>query len=73
MYRYAPSDYARHIDARRLFWIGKVTPVTACGALVVLAYCTRILWTMICAAIFFAIIAYGVATRVRTFLEEAKR
>ena len=61
---YKPQEYWVDRKARRLFLIGKITPLTACLAIITLAYATRLWWLEAPAWLFFAVAAYGVVTRI---------
>jgi hypothetical protein len=63
-HRYQPSDYWDDQRARRLFLLGKISPLTACGAVVALAYATSLWWFIVPAWLFFVILAYGVVWRI---------
>ncbi len=64
MSRYRVEDYLAIPEARRLYWAGKLTPVVACAAIVVLSYCTHLWWLELPAWLFLAIIVGGVTWRV---------
>jgi hypothetical protein len=62
--RYQPHQYWADPRARRLFLAGKAAPLTACGAIVALAYSIGLWWLIIPAWLFFAVAAYGVILRI---------
>jgi hypothetical protein len=61
--RYRPEEYMASAEARRLFLLGKITPVIACVAIVTLSFCTRLWWVELPACILLAIVSVGV-TRI---------
>lgn len=65
MNRYPSNEYRTSEDYRRLFWIGKITPLAACAAIVALAYCTGLWWVIAPAWLFLGIILWGVIWRIR--------
>jgi hypothetical protein len=67
--RYKPHEYWADKKARRLFLIGRITPLTALLAIVALAYTTHIWWLELPAWLFVALLTYGVVTRIN----QAKR
>ena len=68
--RYKPQEYWSDGRARRLFLVGKATPLTACLAIVVLAYLIGVWWLEVPAWAFFAFVSYGVVTRIRCAQKE---
>jgi len=62
--RYRHVEYWTDRKARGLFLLGKVTPLTACGAIVALAYVSGRWWLVLPAWSFFVVVAYGVVTRI---------
>jgi hypothetical protein len=60
-----PENYMTSPAARRLFLLGKITPLTACAAMVALAYCSRLWWLVVPAWLFFGVIVIGIIIRVR--------
>ncbi len=64
MSRYRVEEYLAIPEARRLYWAGKLTPVAACAAIVVLSYCAHLWWLESPAWLFLAIIVGGVTWRV---------
>ncbi len=63
--RYRPEEYTALPEARRLYLAGKITPVCATAALVILHYCTGLLWLEIPAWCIFGVITAGVFRIVR--------
>ncbi|HLI96551.1 MAG TPA: hypothetical protein VKT72_10755 [Candidatus Baltobacteraceae bacterium] len=59
--RYGPDEFVSSPQARRLFLAGKITPIIACAALVLLSYFTGLIWLVIPAWLLFGVIVLGVA------------
>jgi hypothetical protein len=59
--RYRVEDYLATEEARRLFLMGKITPVVACLAIVTLSFLTRLWWVELPACLLTGIITVGVA------------
>lgn len=62
--RYKPHEYWTDPGARRLFLIGKITPLITLLAIVALAYTTRLWWLEVPAWGLFAFFAYGAVVRI---------
>ncbi len=58
--RYRAEDYLRTKEARRLFLLGKITPVVACLAIVMLSFLTRLWWIELPACLLLVVIVIGV-------------
>lgn len=65
MVLYRPESYMTERHARHLFLLGKITPLTACSAIVALAYCSHLWWLVVPAWVFLGVIATGVILRIR--------
>jgi hypothetical protein len=62
--QYEPHQYWTDRAARRLFLIGKITPLITLLAIVALAYTTRFWWLEVPAWGILVLIAYGAVVRI---------
>lgn len=51
---YPKNDYLRDAQGRRLFWIGKITPLFFVLGVLGAAWCTHIWWVFAWACVFYA-------------------
>jgi hypothetical protein len=58
--RYRAEQYMAAAEARRLFLLGKITPVLACVAIVALSFFTRLWWVELPACLMLVVITIGV-------------